>query len=373
MIQNRKFRYALCVYLTVRILLSIVGYLASTTYPKVKPIPAGGYEKPVHAPWFENIAGFWEHADSLWFFHIARDGYTGDSDAAFFPLYPLLVRIVKWITFLPWILCGLIVSNLAMIFALYFLYLLCEIDYGEKAAEQAVWFQALVPGTVFLFAAYSESLYLLLAIASLYFVRRERWFAAAATASLLCLTRNTGVLILLPLALECKSHFRKALLPLSIVILTVGGYALFWYFKTGDPVAFIHSQDGWGRQPMFPLLTLWEGLVQGWTYRNSAPGGIYALEAILLMVILIIGGLSIKRIRASYLVFLFLSLVPPLCAPYPGHMLMSFVRFLSVLFPVSISLGIFTKSPKLGTSLFVTLAALSSLVAVMFITGQSMF
>ena len=60
---------------------------------------------------------------------------------------------------------------------------------------------AFFPAALFFSAVYSESLFLLLSVGAVLAARQGRWAWAGALAALAALTRNSGVLLLVPLAL----------------------------------------------------------------------------------------------------------------------------------------------------------------------------
>src|SRR3954451_8890477 len=189
--------------------------------------------------------------DSVWYLAIAHDGYPADDPrrAAFFPLYPLLVRAGNTVVGSP-IVAGALVSVACFAVALVLLRRLTEIELGAPAARAAVWAIALFPGAVFFSAVYSEALYLALSVGCLYAARTARWGWAGAAGALGAATRSAGVLLVVPLAmLWWTSRQRRApaaawiaLVPVVLLAfcaaLAVGG---------GDALAPFHAQDIWFR------------------------------------------------------------------------------------------------------------------------------
>src|SRR3954464_4389340 len=139
--------------------------------------------------------------DSVWYLAIANDGYPADDPrrAAFFPLYPLLVRAANTVVGAP-IVAGALVSLLCFAVALVLLHRLTELELGAPAARMTVWAIALFPGAVFFSAVYSDALYLALSVGSLSAARTGRWAWAATAGALGAATRSAGVLLVVPLA-----------------------------------------------------------------------------------------------------------------------------------------------------------------------------
>jgi len=164
----------------------------------------------------------WNRWDARWYDDLARLGYNirgpdGFKNVAFFPLYPLLTRtlhdagavFVRNVLgaplpdpfYPPYLVAGMVVANVCAVAALAFLYGLVRLDHGRPAARRAVTLLALCPPSVFLFAAYSESTFLLCAIAFFYALRLGRWWGAGLWGLLAAATRPPGVVLLIPFAL----------------------------------------------------------------------------------------------------------------------------------------------------------------------------
>src|SRR3954468_10486947 len=82
--------------------------------------------------------------DRVWYLPVANDGYPADDPrrAAFFPLYPLLVRAAGVVVREP-IVAGALVSVLCFGAALWLLHRLTELELGPQAARPALWAIAL--------------------------------------------------------------------------------------------------------------------------------------------------------------------------------------------------------------------------------------
>ena len=137
--------------------------------------------------------------DGDWFVGIARNGYhveafgdTGYHDYAFFPLYPMLVRVLA----LPWphLVGPLAVVLNAVLFAIALVLLvrLARRHLGEARAIRAAALLALFPFSYVYTMAYSETLTLALIVAS--FLAVERGYAGRAGVffGLASLTRAQG-------------------------------------------------------------------------------------------------------------------------------------------------------------------------------------
>ena len=202
--------------------------------------------------------------DSIWYVQIAHSGYSNSHDPAFFPLYPLLIRVVGWVVgSLP--LAGLLVSLVSLLAALEIVRRLTELELGTEAAGAAVLLLAFTPMAVFFSAVYTESLFLALSAGMFLAARRERWWLAGVLGGLAAATRVTGVLLVIPFALlffeqrrraasarplglvlPARRHFRKVLWGLLIPAGVVS-YSAFLAAKGYGWMASMQAQDVfWG-------------------------------------------------------------------------------------------------------------------------------
>ena len=94
------------------------------------------------------------------------------------------------------VLAGVLISLAAGSAAFVLLYRLTSLRLGEEAARRTVLFLAVAPTSLFFGAVYSESLFLLLAVATFLLAERGRFWEAGAAAGLALLTRSAGVALL---------------------------------------------------------------------------------------------------------------------------------------------------------------------------------
>jgi Gpi18-like mannosyltransferase len=375
-----SWRYVLIVFMTVKILAAVTAVIGVSAIPNEKISDVPSYEKPSYSRNYELTAGVWERADALWYISIARFGYENKkSKSVFMPLYPVLIRTVKKVTGLPWLSSALLISNISLILALYFIYRLTEIEKDEDTARRAIWYQALFPGSIFLFAPYTESLFLALAAGSFYAARQKKWWLAGIAGALASGTRNIGVLLIVPLAIEFFRQYKKKetenLKHAAWLMLTPLGllsYIMYWWLTSGNPLIFVQGQEHWHRTFSFPWITVGTGIWQAYEYIHAYPGAVYALEAIAVSGAIIFGVVAFRTLPASYGTFIFLSLTPALSAPFSGRVLMSCMRFSSVLFPVFITLASVTRNENIDQLIKLVFAGLFGISLALYVTSHFM-
>jgi hypothetical protein len=384
-----EWRFPVTVYLCARIAGSLAGAIGWGMIPDRMNEGAKG------ASSLFELLGFtiWDRADASWYLRLAREGYSAQgSDAAFMPMFPGLIRLLHEVTRLPYLYSGLLISNAALLLSLKWIHELTRLEFGDEAtSRRATWYLALFPGAVFCLAPYTEPLFTMLALGALLAARQGRWWLAALAGCALGVTRNTGVAILAPLAIEgwraragLKNWLKLAVVPLGLL-----AWMGFWARVSGDPILFIHKQSDWGREQSMPWSTLGSATEQTLQYSGSYPGGLYLFEylAVGLVFALGIDALQdrLRRLRSkaspiqtaslswSLQSWLWCLLLPPLLAPYPGNALMSCLRFVSVIFPVFIWLAARAKNEAFDSGIRATFAALYGLAAALFVSNQYMF
>jgi Mannosyltransferase (PIG-V) len=304
--------------------------------------------------------------DSVWYLRIADSGY-GDSTAraAFFPLYPLLVRAVATPlggSEAALLIAAFLVSLAAFVGALVLLHRLAELELGRRLARPVLLLLAVFPAALYFGAPYSESLFLLLAVGAFYSARTGHWAWAGACGGLASATRSAGLLLLIPLALIWwGSHPRRArdAAWLALAPLGIGAYAAWLGLAEGDALRFLDVQEAWSRELTLPLAGAWDGLVAAVdgvrqlasgsrtpVYFEEAAGDPFRIAAINVMlfatlvfaVVACVGVL--RRLPKAYGAWVGASLVLPLSFPVTPQPLMSLPRFVSVLFPVFMWLAV---------------------------------
>lgn len=197
--------------------------------------------------------------DGRWYRMIASDGYLlvpgRQSDPAFFPLYPLLLRGAHALG-IGYQASGLLISNLALLVALVAFEALTRELFGPTLARRATVYVAIFPLGYVFSMSYPQSLVLAaIALAGLA-ATRGRWHVAAACAAAATLARPEGLFVALPIAVYAwrRRHGATPLergLALGAVIAPVAALASYPLYLGGvlhDPLAWNRAQQAWGRR-----------------------------------------------------------------------------------------------------------------------------
>ncbi len=268
-----------------------------------------------------------------------------------------------------YVLAGVLVSLAACLGAFVLLYRLSEARLGADAARRTVVYLAICPMALFLGAVYSESLYLLLAVAAFALAERGRFLEAGVVVGLAILTRATGVALLPALAVMAWPR-RRALLELAVAIPIAAVYPFVLWRQVGDPWAFWGAQDLWHRHLSWagPLGGIWDGIHALWgpTPSGAAPMHASAVNiegAVALVVCVVLTVVAWRKVGAPYGLFAALSLAIPLSLPSSRWPLLSLPRFGLVIFPLFMALAVLGARPRAHT-VIVAVSALLLGVAV---------
>ena len=334
-------RDAVLLFVAVRVAVFVLSAIAAhglLPIPPDQPATDAGFPPPsLDGGWHVLFTGT-QRQDALWYLRLATDGYApGDPSAAFFPLYPWLVRVVAFLPGIGPLAAGLLVSNAAFVGALVMLHALTRLEFrgDPDAARRSIRYLAIFPTAFFFLAPYTESLFLFLSLLAFWWARKDRWGFAAAAAAFAALSRSVGVLLVLALAVEAIHQWRRegrSLAPrLGAAAATVLGplaWFAWWQVRFGDFWAPLDAQRNWDRVSTLPWDTVADAVGHAWGFR-----GHWLLDVAVVALAVIGVVLSIPRVRPSYLTYAGASLLLPLLASYPARPLISMPRFVMVVFP----------------------------------------
>lgn len=351
-----------------------VAFLSNLLFPDRQLRP---FAMPFHSEKFAEIFAAW---DSGWYFDIARRGYyfnpKGQSSIAFFPLYPLLMRLVAapfgasdraiWIA-------GIAISIGAFVAALVTLHQFSERVLGEReAARRTVLYVAVFPFSLFFTRVYTESLFFLLTVLAIASAYDGRWWRAGLAGALAALTRSNGILVAVPLlcfALKDRPSvraFAPRLAAVMLVPLGLGIYCFYVYTLAGNPLAWLDAQRYWqysvGDLPWRRLLNLVSTIEHRGLYDFffTSPLAPYQLiHGTVALIVLVLTPSLFTRLGVGLGAYTLVSLMVPLT----GSDLQGIGRYMAVVFPVFMLLGSL-RSPRVHEAILV----ISSLFLALFLS-----
>ena len=379
---DRPAQRAAALALSSRLAVLVAGYLAVRLIGVTAL--AGGFEVSPD-PLINLPARF----DAGWYASIALEGYSfsgsfaRQENAAFFPAYPLLMRAAgypagafgaglpreKRMVRLLW--AGLVISLAAFAWAAAYLWRLAREFLGDERASRAGLLLAAYPVAAYFSAPYTESLFLLGAVAAVYHFRRAEYVSAGAWGLLVGLTRPNGCflsVVLAVLIIEDTSRFRPEIskfrnprLSKSLVAAAMPGvgmlaFSLYVRQLTGHLFGWVRlHESAWGRT--------YQGLA---LHAIDSPYDV--LNAAGLLFALIMVWPVLRRLGPALALFILINVVPPFLA---GG-LMSMGRLTSTLFPVFIALAAMAPS-RPAFALVTAFAIGQGVVAAIFFSWRPLF
>ena len=296
--------------------------------------------------WFLERFTWW---DSFHFLRIADRGYLpisqGCCDQAFFPGYPVAIRLVMPLTGGNAALAGFVVSVVAGTVAAVVLWHLGRLATGSaQGGRAAVVLLAVAPYGFFLVAVYSEALFLACALGAWAAGLTRRWWLAGVLTALATLVRINGLFLAVALLVLYLTQTRgvplgRRLRPdaaaLALPLLAAGGFFAYLRARTGTWNAWQRTQEiGWDRQLAAP----WTGIGNAWhsIWTTTAPDLVISRWADLIVTlagVALVVVLAVLR-RWPEMVFVLLNVAVLVCSTTlisaPRYALLWFPAYLLV-------------------------------------------
>ncbi len=347
----------------------------------------------------EVLAGPAARWDGAYYLAIAAHGYGNLASAtnrrlSFFPLYPLLVKLLG--VAMPLILAGVLISLVALGLALYGVHRLTVLEFARtgltaepaaRTAGLAVLLLAFSPLAVFFSAVYTESLFMALAVAVFLCARTGRWAWAGVAGLLAGATRSPGVLLLVPALviylygpredrrpdraggqtlgsrLLPRYRIRRDVIWLGLIPLGLLAFFAGLALAGGHPLSpFSTEHTAWERTGTFPLVTVWRAIKQ--TVVEHHGNQVLQLASLLFAAVAAVGVL--RRLPLAYGLWMIVALIPPLSNPEPEQLL-SMSRFVAVLFPIAMWLAFWLqRRPRLQRPVLLVSGACAAYVSAKF-------
>ncbi|MEK6221759.1 MAG: hypothetical protein N2D54_05885, partial [Chloroflexota bacterium] len=210
------------------------------------------------------VTGPWLRWDAEWYLRIALESYDKiDGRIAFAPLYPLLTFFVGNAFGGQFLLAGIIIAQLSLIVACTLLYSIVKERFGSQLGEYTIQYLLFFPTAFFLFAAYSESTFLVLMLLTWRAATRGEWQRAGLWGSLGVMARFMGIGMLVPLiylwARNNEERTIKNLLYIGTIPATLVGWMVFVYFRYNT--LLLGRLSGWGGlRSAWPWEGIWNNL-----------------------------------------------------------------------------------------------------------------
>lgn len=372
-VSDPALRYAVLVFLVLRLGISlwmalVLAITGAPTTPDDILRPYQGVE-PIRGGPAELFLGVWQRFDTLWYLRIATRGYSAAaSDIHFPPLYPLLVKALGRILLNNYLVAAIAISNTAYVLALTCLYKLTSEMFSTRTARRSALYLSVFPTSFFLIAPYSESLFLLLAVAAFYYLARKRWLLVGFLGFLAVLTRLPGLALFPPLLYEYLRQrdyrmrdFYRDLTGLLLIPFGAALYLCLRYLIGGTPLLPTSEPKLFAR-----LAPPWENLT--YAIRTLASGSFHQADLFNLVFTIVFVALLVfswKRFPLSYHIYTIGALILLTIRLVETQPLNSMSRYALALFPVFMYLGTLGRSPRVHRCILYPSVAL-----LLYLSGQ---
>lgn len=317
---------SISIYIGIWILsILIIAYFSFSFFPRTD----------LFAHNFLNNLANWDGGHYL---GIAEHGYS-KNQYVFFPLYPVLINLLSRISgnFLS---SGLTISFFSIFLSANLMYKLVSIDLGKDKALKSLIALLIFPLSFHFLTVYTESLFLLLSVATFFFARNKEYFSATICAGLASATRLSGLATVLALILPIylteginKKNWIVIFAPFGFI-----AYCIYLYSATGDPFYFIKAESAfWNGGLVIPGSALLFSLKQLLT-----PGFITNNFRVLLDFLFVLLGMFgvwqvYKKLSLDYAIFSFVSFILPMFSPT----IVAMPRYILTIFPIFIALSFY--------------------------------
>lgn len=375
--KKRSIKYALIATLWLRLVPSIILAISSVVMPIARCpnfpcsgdtysnlINSGSFSKILLAPWYR-----W---DTIHYVEIAQNGYSlAELDNTTWPpLYPFLVGILARI--MPSMLAALLVSTVAIFFALYLLHQTVFEIWGEAIANKVLLILIIFPTSFYFVSGYTESLFFALTIASIINARRRNWLLAGVFGGLATLTRHQGVLLMIPFIWEgyelyrtrtslhwptyLKILFSSSLIPFAFIL-----NSIYIHYVVKAPWPWTARSEIWQIHLDWP----WVGIIGNISFLFHRMDWFLVTSVIvdLLMIILFVYLLlrKVPLMPVSYILYGLIMLIPSLTMVSGWNTMTGVSRFVLPLFPAFISLTLLLNT-KVKETIWVIFSFISQIV-----------
>lgn len=327
--------------------------------------------------------------DALHYLSIAFDGYAASqpglppaaSRPAFFPLYPGAVHVLSGFGASPGLvlIMAYVVSLSCFMGALVLLHRLTAIELGERYGKPTLMLLAFFPTAFYYGIPYTESPFLLLAVAAFLAARMGRWAVAGVILALASATRVPGLLLVVPVALiylygpraDREPAASRGFWPrypirpdaawLMLAPLGILAFSVYLHFALGGGLVWQDVQaTQFGRQTVDPLTGIWAALSEAGKSLGHVLNGTYDRQPIYyhlniaqagFVALAVAGGVgALRRLPVAYGVWVLLSLVPLFVSQPPFDPLVSSSRYIAVLFPIFLWLAVVCERRRTTTT-----------------------
>ncbi len=236
------------------------------------------------------------------YLHIAKNGYDDGKLVAFAPLYPLVIMFFSWVLPSP-IIAGVLISHVSFLIFIFFFYKYLILHWGKRVANNTIITLIFFPTAFFLILVYSEALFLMLVVLSLYAFDQKRPIMAAIFGGTSSLARYLGVFLIVSIvagAIRKKQNLKSLIVYFSANLpLLIFSTLLFVTYH--NPFLYLSAEANWHRHIQNPFFTIEGYLLQVLFKPDFSQNNTYDVIVTLTFLVLLVA--KIKKIPFSLWTF----------------------------------------------------------------------
>lgn len=300
------------------------------------------------------LLAVWQRWDVLHYQAIAERGYAAFDTSLFTPpLYPFLMRLTGILFNGNTLLGGMIVSLLFCAASFAAFYSLAKFELGdEPQARRVLLYLAIFPTAFFLFAPYTESLFMLGSVLCLLNLRRSNWVWAGVWGALAASARLTGAVMFIPALWAAwvtwrESNKLSAWLAPSMIAAASLAFPLYAWLGLGHSILapFEAQSQRFHGGFTFPGINIIKAIQQ--VILGNFPIT-NALDVILTLIFLVLGFVVWKQLPRIYGIYHFAFMALYLTRIADVYPLLSMARYVLALFPAFLVLARYGENPVIN-------------------------
>lgn len=357
-------------FLGWKVMILIGVYVATFVLP-FYPKFSAALDFGLRLPYFIWI---WGNFDGTHYLEIARNGYHF-LEYPFFPLFPFLIKILFEIPdtfkiYLPFIISGIIISNIAFFLSLLVVLKLLDFDKNKVLKPLVLLVIVFFPTSFFFGAVYNDSLFFLFATLTILAARKRNFLGAGIFGSLATLTRLNGLALIFLIAfeyigshwdikkllsetkskLELEEIMKSKIYTVLLIPLIFIGYLFYVQYLSGNWQDLFTAMKVWNQsEPTFPLQVAFRYMkIFLFVDKNTIVYWVAAFEFLSVLFYVAMLVFSFKKIRLSYWIFFAVSiLIPSITGTFAGM-----PRYGLHIYPFFLSIALFLENKPLNFKAF---------------------
>lgn len=335
--------------------------------------------------------------DAVGYLTLAAHGYTSARSTMYFPLYPLLIRVLTPPGGSP-VISGVMISLAAFAVGSHLVHRLARWQLGKRTADLTVLLIAFGPLSFVFSAVYSASLLFACAAGTFYLARQERFVFASIVAACAALSHIDGILLLGPLALmywksrgrprDLRGLWSPSLPALALPAVTLAGFFTYLHTLGWGWLAPVANQNAVNASrtlvgpPIVLIRTVSDIVVElREQLHGSVPVGwgvlVPSAQNVVYLSILALAACALlsvwRRMPAEYALFGLLAILLCTSSAVAAEPLKGFDRYMLPVFPLWLGAATWIERRGLTTAVLTTSSALLVFYTIEFTRWVSVF